>query len=228
MRSAQTQRTAIPLLLLLLLATTGCLFGSPVKDGGTDPIEEYLPYTSPDNLVSNFMEAWENQNIDQYRDNILYNNGTAATWAEGSNDFATFTFYFVAGVDQWGDPLPDHQFYEDEWSNAERMFSGNEGRNGTPGVNSIDIALIANGIWSEPNTDLIEGDEWPAGTLERVYSTDMTVMLKGNLPDDPDINGFIVTDRLQFRVIPVRVEDSSDQGYHKEYRIWKWHDLENI
>ncbi len=214
------------LLMALVVLMTSCKddpLGPDLNDG-----HFYLEPLAPEDVVTNFVSAWKNKVVAEYRYNILYDKETMVTWEEGSSDFATFVFYFVAGVDQWGDPLPDHQYYADEWANAERMFSGNEGRNGTPGIDIIDMALIPNGIWTEPSNELIEGDAWPAGTLERVYSTDLTVILKSTLPDDPDIIGFLVNSRLQFHIIPVRVPDSSALGYHKEYRLWKWHDLDSF
>ena len=226
MRTASTLRTALPLLLTLIVAASGCLFSTPEKPGGgIDPVVEYEDYFTPSNLVLNFQTAWSSKDADEYRDHILYNSTNNATWEEGSNDFQTFTFYYAEGVDQWGNQLPLSQSYELEVANITRMFSGNVGLNETPGVETIALTLEANGIWAAPPTVLVEGDEWPAGTLQRFYDTDMLVMLKGEIPGSDNINGLQVNGRLLFYVIPVRVNDSSDLGYHKEYRLWKWRDL---
>ncbi len=227
MRAHRHHVVSIFLLIALALGMAGCKDDPVGPSGEQDPTGPiYLDYTTPDNLVQNFITAWESKDIAEYGDHILYDKATAVVWEEGSRDFAPFTFYFVAGVDQWGEPLPDYQTYEVERLNAQLMFSGNEGRNGTPGVSSIDLEMTAQGDWSAPDDDLIEGDAWPAGTKQRIYATDLTVMIVSNIPDGPDINGFLVDGRLQFWAIPVRVEGGGSQGYHREYRLWKWQDLE--
>jgi hypothetical protein len=223
---------ALPLLLLLSLLTlgAGCLFDTPVEPPPPPQPREYVPYYDPDpttamnNLVENFITAWEKLDLAQYRDSILYN---AIELATDGLQYAPFTFYY----DQSLDPdLPILELYDREIQRATRMFGGLPGQDadGTiiPGIKSIDLDLTANNSWSNPlNPDDVDGDPYPVGTKMRSYNTQMLITLKSNIPGT-EFNGWKVEDLLIFHVIPVRIENLNAPGtYHTVYRIWKWRDV---
>ncbi len=222
----------LPLLLLLSLLTlgAGCLFDTPVEPPPPPQPREYVPYYDPDpttamnNLVENFITAWEKMDLAQYRDSILYQGTEAATDGEL---YQVFTFYYDRTLDP---DLPETDVWDREILRATRMFGGLSGQdaNGTiiPGIKSIDLELDANNLWANPlNPDDVDGDPYPVGTKWRSYKTQMLITLKSNIPDT-DYNGWNVDDLLIFNVIPIRVENDNAPGtYHTVYRIWKWRDV---
>jgi hypothetical protein len=213
-----------PIVLVIpvaLLALSGCLFSPPEKPPVENQPVEYNDYTTPDNLVANFVLAWVNRDIVEYRDKILFNDQKAT---DGGTEYAPFTFYYIDGEDPFGNELPDLQRYEDEVTNTGNLFSGNDGKQGTPGVRSIDLSLTKNQTWTAPTNPIhVENDPYPQGTLRAYFSTDMLVSLKSNMPGS-DTNGFLVQENLEFHVIPIIVGEGTDDE-HTEYRLWKWHDL---
>jgi hypothetical protein len=106
------------------------------------------------------------------------------------------------------------------------MFSGNPGvgpgGQEVPGIASVVLSLIKNQTWFSPSPGNVYGDAYPNGTQRAIFETDMTITLKGTLPDS-DITGFTVNDQLEFHVIPVVVTEEGVET--TEYRIWKWKDL---
>lgn len=209
----------LPLLLLLPLGA-GCLFGSPTKPPPVTPPPSYLDYydadatTAMNNLVANFVTAWERLDLAEYRDSILYN-GTEP--APDDELYQVFTFYYDRSLDP---DLPELDLYDREIQRATNMFGGQPG-NGVPGIKSISLDLTANGVWSANLSGTGEvQDPYPAGTMWRAYETNMLITLKANIGDS-DINQWLVEDRLILHVIPVRVEGSA---LHR-YKIWKWRDV---
>jgi hypothetical protein len=112
---------------------------------------------------------------------------------------------------------------------ATGMFSGQKGQdhlgNEIPGIRDIAMDLFAENSWSAPPGGTVEGHDYPEGTLERFYGTNMLMTLESNVGSS-DINAWEVQDRLRFHVIPVRQENDNAPGsFHTVYRIWKWRDI---
>ena len=57
----------VGILASMVLGTTGCIF-SPDDDPDPDPVlpTDYKPYTSPDNLMSNFKVIYENMDYPEF------------------------------------------------------------------------------------------------------------------------------------------------------------------
>ncbi len=224
MRTGHKITIAICSLILLAVAGLGC------KDdptGSTDmPVEnEYLPNTSPDNLIANLVSVFENKDADEYRDNTLYRTYTTSTWEEDSREFGSFVFHFASGVDPWGDPLPDQMSYSDEWANVARMFSGATGKHYTPGIETIEFNLMPIESWIEHPSEYDQEGVWPEGSFDRLFNAEISITLKDDLPGSYGINEFRIDTAFYISIIPVRVPDTSDLGYHREYRLWKWGEI---
>jgi hypothetical protein len=192
--------------ILASLLVSGC-------SNSTDPVDEgpeYLDYSTPDNVIDNFVTAWNEMDIAEYRDVILYA-GDPLTREE--DYYAEFKFYFI---DYYSEGLLWN--LEEEQTHTQALFSGEPNDTGiTPGVESIDLRFNAAGVWSAPDNPLeIFGDEYPAGTLFRNYLTDAVLNLKGTI-EGTDVNVLLIRDTVRFYVIPV------EGG---EYRLWKWVDIE--
>ncbi len=223
----------LPLLLLFFLLPlgAGCLFGTPTQPPQPNPPLAYKPYYDPnpavarENLVYNFEAAWENRDLAEYRDSILYNGTEEATDGEL---YRAFIFYYDRSLDP---DLPVQDLYEREVTRADNMFKGLSGLdadgNTVPGIRSITVDLLANGVWAIPtDPDQQDGDPYPAGTIWRAYETNMLITLKGTYGENT--NAWRVEDRLIFHLIPVRVADPlAPSGYHTVYRLWKWRDIIN-
>jgi hypothetical protein len=199
---------------VILLAAANCGKDSTGPDG-SDPAVLYHASTHPDSVVANFVLAWEARDLAGYRDQILYD-GTLE--APDGEVYQAFKFYFAGDS---GDPeLPDTLCCDEELAVVGKMFAGQPGMSGTPGIKVISMTLepfAAN--WQPPgDQDHVEDDPYPPGTLQRYYSTDILIELKSEIPGT-DINAFVITDRLWFHVIPVQV------GNQVEYRVWKWRDI---
>ncbi len=209
-----TTRARLTTLLILaaaLLASSGCLFSPPEKGGGGDDGPTYLDYTTPDNLMNNFEEAWNHMDFAEYRDHILYDGEEEAT--DGAT-YAAFKFYFIDDSGEYGPSWG----IEEEKEHTEALFSGNPSQDGTtPGVESIDLNFVPAGVWSVPDNPFdVEGDTFPSGTQYRTYQTDMTINLKGTI-EGTEVNVLLVGDTVRFYTIPVQGD---------QYRLWKWFDIQ--
>lgn len=217
--------TLLPLLLLLLAAGTGCLFSTPTGDAQPTPVT-YLPYHSTnwedaaDNLKENFLRAWEARDLAEYRDSILYDGEVLATDAQV---YPAFMFYYDEAGEEPGQTFPLFDTYEREIQRATKMFGGLPGEdhlgNVVPGIRSISLRLLSQGPWSDELESQVENHDYPDGTLEGFFETDMTITLKSDYINN--INAWIVDDVLRFHVIPV---ETGSPGVHR-YRIWKWRDI---
>ncbi len=231
MKRSTIKWITLPLLLIFLVGSSGCLFSTRVKDNLTPP-QGYLPYydedpdVAMDNLVENFIRAWENRDVLEYRTNILFNENDIVE-PNDEFDYKLFTFYY--GVDE-GETFPEPEEYDREVSRATNMFSGQKGEdregNEIPGIRSIVLDLIAENAWDDPIGSDVNGDQYPPGTMQRFYGTNMLITLDSNIGDS-NINAWEVQDRLQFHVIPVRGDEvpGSPGTYRTVYRIWKWQDI---
>ena len=213
--TTRARLTTLLILAVALLASSGCLFSPPEKTGGNDNGPEYLAYDSPDNLIHNFIEAWNYMDFPEYRDNILYDGEQLAT--DGSA-YEAFKFYFIEPDDTYGPSWG----IEEEKTHTEALFSGNPSQDGTtPGVESISLRFENLSVWSPPTNPFeVEGDPYPAGTQYRRYQTDMDINLKGTI-EGSEVNVLLVYDKVEFYVIPVEVDGAT------EYRLWKWRDIDN-
>ncbi len=223
--------TALALLFIFLAGSSGCLFSTRKDDPLPTPPQSYLPYYDPDsdvamdNLVTNFIRAWENRDVEEYRDSILYNDQVA----EDGNVYQFFHFYFDPIGEEPGQTFPNYDLFSREVERVTNMFSGQKGEdhlgNEIPGILSIDLELNADNEWDDPPGGTVEGHSYPDGTMRRYYNTVMLITLESNIGDS-NINAWNVDDRLLFHVIPVRQENDDAPGtYHTVYRLWKWRDL---
>ncbi len=183
------------------------------------PVFEYLPYDSPDNLVENLVRAWENLDIDEYRDHILYDGLLPAT--DGAT-YEPFYFYYDPDGEQGGQTFPDLDLYGTEVQILGKLFSGQMGQdhlgNPIPGVDMLRWSVSGESAWDGPPGDTVEDHPYPEGTLRSFYGTDLLFNLKTTIGDS-NIDAWWVDDRMLLHVIPVEV------GGATEYRLWKWRDL---
>ena len=210
-------RVRITLLLILavaLFATSGCLFSTPQKPDDTDDTVEFGPYTTPTELVDNFLLAWEHMVLEEYRDEILYNGEEPIV---GGADCEQFKFYFLAGGDDYDEPFWG---YDLEVEHTDALFSGDPGIDDTPGVESISLHLTQATSWM-PVAGLIQNDLAPPGTQFKAFDTNMTIYLESAIPGSDNITAFLVDDTIWFYVVPVDVDGAT------EYRLWKWLDVSN-
>ncbi len=212
--TTRARLTTLFILAVALLASSGCLFNPTEKVGPDDPGPEYLNYNTAENLIQNFKEAWNHMDYTEYRDHILYDGEAAAPDGE---DYEAFKFYFIEDDGEYGDSWG----VEEEKIHTEALFSGNSSQDGdTPGVESISLTFENLSVWSVPTNPFnVEGDSYPAGTQFRRYQTDMDINLKGTI-EGTEINVLLVNDTVEFYVIPIDVDGST------EYRLWKWLDLD--
>jgi len=213
--TTRARLTTLLILAVALIASSGCLFSPPEKPGGTTDGPVYLPYTTTDNLIQNFIEAWNHMDYPEYRDNILYDGQELAS--DGAN-YEAFKFYFIEPDDTYGPSWG----IEEEKAHTEALFSGDVSQDGsTPGVESITLHFENLSTWSPPTNPFeVEGDSYPSGTQYRRYQTDMDINLKGTI-EGTEVNVLLVHDKVEFYVIPVDVDGST------EYRLWKWRDIDN-
>jgi len=154
-RALDRSRVTGVLLVMLLLASGGCIF-SPDDDGpGDDVGPAPLPFPdTPDKLMTNFKNVYGGMDLVNYRDVILNPN---------------YTFVLQdATVEQFG--LPDNLFeYEDEVRIVDKMFSGQANSLGQV-VAAIEIqSLQPQGAWLPvPDNDAYFGG---VGALVRNYNT---------------------------------------------------------
>ena len=123
-----------------LLVAVGCGKDSPANVDQGPP--EYLPNTSPENLIANLEMAWEAMDASGYAD-LLYGGEQPAT--DGAF-YAPFKFHFVEGG---GLDLPAFWVKSGDTLCATRMMGGLAG-DGLPGIKSVAIQLSPIGDWGVP------------------------------------------------------------------------------
>jgi hypothetical protein len=212
------KRLAI-LSLLPLLLSTGCLFDDSDGPSEQPPQLQYHAYTDPDSLVANLVLAWENRDIAEYRDHILYDGEELAT--DGSA-YEPFHFYNDPAGEDPGQTFPAFEIYDREVECVGNMFAGLKGQdhmgNEIPGIRSIAMGLFAESDWDAPPGGMVEGHVYPDGTLRRFYGTNFLFTLESTIGNS-NIIAWEVQDRLLIHVIPVETADGI------EYRVWKWRDI---
>lgn len=195
------------LLGLLLLVATSCgkEDGSPTANGGP----EYLPNTSPENLIANVVMAWEAKDAATYAA-LLYSGESPAT--DGAY-YAPFKFHFAEGADP---ALPAFWVESRETVSAQRMFGGLAGE-GLPGIAAVAMTLSPIGSWGAMGGDEIAGDSFPDGAEWCLFSAGLLITLEEPLgysgADQIQVSG-----RVLFQCLPVHVAGIT------EWRLWKWWD----
>lgn len=205
--------------VILNAATSGADEKAPPRAGlRPDGHGYYAAYLDPDRVATNFGIAWPTLDAEEYSERILYD---SMENAPDGMAYRAFVFYFAEGEDIWGNPLPVFWELWEEIAGVIHLMSGEPGGGGVPGVESIELTLTPDGPWEAPtNPDHVEGDPYPVGTLRRVYTADLLVVLAGDIPGDPT-NAFQVQHQQEFHVIPVLVPIPG-QDPRVEYRLWKW------
>ena len=134
--------------LALLVGPTGCIF-SPDDDGGgnNEPSGGYPPALTPEQLLENFGEIYEDMDAQAFA-SILHEDYTTILLPSTMNEW-----------DSVGQPLGDAFYRDTEIRIHENMFSGNtgvrpDGRN-VPGIDSIEVSYLEKeGTWNQvPDTD---------------------------------------------------------------------------
>ena len=184
-----TKSILLLMLLGLLVGSTGCIF-SPEdnKDPGTGGTETYPPATTPEQLLINFGDIYEDMDAQAFA-SILH------------DDYKTILL--PSTMEEWqaaGNPLAEDIFYRDtEIRIHENMFSGNTGvrpnNENVPPIDSIEVNyLTKEGTW---NT-IPETHEHFAG--HGGYWAQYNVLIYFNTPDQ---FSFKVQQKVDFYVVPV-------------------------
>ena len=194
-------------ILSIILFLTGCSYKTLLAPEDEPPFQ-YLPYATPDEMAANFVSVWENRDIDEYGENLLYD---GVEQASDGLVYESFRFYFLPGeLESWG--------LEEEISHTEALFSGRPARDGkTPGVKRIDLKLHPRGDWLAVVGEM-RGHDCPEGTLRRLFRTEMVLTLKS---EGQAAFAFTVDDLVELVAIPVIVGDEC------RYRLWKWIDVDD-
>jgi len=175
--------------------------GSPAQPGGP----EYLPNTSPENLLANLITAWEAMDADGYAE-LLYGGEQRA--ADGAF-YAPFKFHLAAGS---GEALPDFWVQSREVAGCQRLLGGLAGA-GVPGVRSVELEISPIGAWGPMGGDAIGGDAIPTGARWCLCEVQAVFTLKEAYGSD--INSWLASGRGTFQCLPVPVSGS------EEWRLWK-------
>lgn len=179
---------------VLLTASAGCIFSPDPDPGDTPPpAPVVLPFPgSPDQLMANFQEIYENRDYDEYRQ-IL------------NPDFVTYLQQST--IDEFGDVGPTLDVNE-ELRIHQRMFSGDAVNDPdgelVPGVISISFAKFrALDAWAtSPPDDIIPNAEWALFEVEFLFD-------RGQNYSTLKVDG-----QIKFYVIG---RDSLYQGSPKQY-----------
>jgi hypothetical protein len=197
------KRRLTPVLLLILIAAlmAGCGIFSPDEsknnDGGDPPPTDFGAATSPDKLMENFKNAWEQRSLVEYQKLL--------------DDQFQFFFDPNDGLDQYVGPSWG---YTEELDSAKSIFQGDSGfdyikQETIPPVLSIQFTTFAKIIdWENPPTDPLY-----EGTLRARYKVGISVSFQGVEQTT------LVTGDNDFYVIKVPQTDGPDI-----YKIKVWED----
>ncbi len=158
------------LIAALLTAAIAVLGGC--SDSSGPSTSDYLAPSSPENVLLNLEQAYDERNLDEYLDCM-------------SNDFK----FHLSEVDQQGpDPMPPWLYRADEQQAHENMFDGDWS------VESIDLTLTVASVETIPGGDpcLLTGD---------VVVIQADVELRVNLPGDMSFLATNPQD-FHFRTVP--------------------------
>ena len=179
----------LAMVLAAFLAAPGCIF-SP-DDGGGDGgggggSVQYPLQDSPDNLMAKFQMAYDNMDIDAYRD--VLHTGYKFVFAEGTQ-----------GMDPRG-----YWLREDELESATHMFSGEPFTNSqgevAPGISDISFDVLDPlGVWEPvPENDPDFAGE---GAMKRLYQVHIVLSHDGGT--------YTINSQQIFVVIPVEEDDGT-------------------
>ena len=181
------------LLLLASLATLvvapGCIFSpddSGGGGGGGGGTVQYPWPDTPDQLMTNFKNAYENRDIDAYRD--VLDTDYKFVFAEGTD-----------GMDPRG-----YWLREDELASATNMFSGDPHTNSqgvlAPGISDISFdILVPQGVWEDvPEND---PDFGAPGVKKRLYQVRIVLSHSDGT--------YTISSQQLFWVIPREVDDGT-------------------
>jgi len=189
------------------LLAAGCSEDNPANVDQGPP--DYLPNTSPENLIANLAMAWEAMDAEGYAA-LLYGGEQPAT---DGDYYAPFKFHFEEG----GDPgLPAFWVKSREEACAERLLGGLPGDDGIPGIASISMELDPIGAWDAMGGDEIAGDPFPATARWCLHTVSMLMPLEESWGETT--SKLAVSGRFLFQCVPVDVEGTT------EWRLWKWWD----
>lgn len=196
----------LPILILaaLALSTTGCLF-SPDKGDSDDnppPVSNYKPQTSPQNVLDNLREAYEQRELPAY---------------ERLFDPVEFKFVFDP-IDLDGSPdLPPFWGWADERRVHERMFESED-------VLDIRLSFVKGTVQNAEESDGQEIDL----TWKKMYITGVELEVETRNPDDPTDNIIykVSGDRALyfFKEYPEELVDDGNGGQRPIWRITEWRD----
>ncbi|MBM4117408.1 hypothetical protein FJ251_06625 [bacterium] len=176
----------------------------------TPPPADYLPNDSPDNLVLNVVKAWETMDAAGYAA-LLYD---GVLEADDGEVYAPFKFYYDRSLDP---SLPEIDLYDRELVRTAAMLGGEPG-DGVPGIEDVEMTLMANGLWQTVAGGVVDDDPCPENAQWRSFETDMTLTLESTIGGS-DIYIWLVEDRLIFHCLPILVDGET------EWRLWKWRDI---
>ena len=179
--------------------------GSPAQPSGP----EYLPNTSPENLLANLITAWEAMDAGGYAE-LLYGGEQQA--ADGAF-YAPYKFHVAAGSDE---TLPAFWVKSREVQSCERLLGGQAG-SGVPGVKVVDLEISPIGAWGPMGGDAIGGDAIPTNARWCLCTVQALFTLK-EAYGDGGIDSWLASGRGTFQCLPVTVAGS------EEWRLWKWWD----
>ncbi len=193
-----------------LVLVAGCGEDNPANVDQGPP--DYLPNTSPANLIANLEIAWEAMDAAGYVA-LLYGGEQTAT--DGAF-YAPCKFHCVEGG---GLDLPAFWVESREAACAERLLGGLPGDE-FPGVKSLSLDLSPIGTWDAMGGDEIAGDAFPPTAQWCLHTAGMLVTLKSGIGGG-DTDQIAVNGRFLFQCLPVEVEGVT------EWRLWKWWDETN-
>jgi hypothetical protein len=215
-RSARPSRARSLILAVCCLLALAIACDEDSERTPTQPATpDYLANDSPGNLVANLVMAMEAEDAEGYAA-LLYDGALLAT--DGLT-YAPYKFYFSDELE--GFPLPDTLSHAEELACMGALLGGEPGvdfdDNPVPGMKSLAVGFLANGVWATPIAATVEGDTYPEDVLWRSYETTMLITLKSTYLYNTV--AFSVQDRLIVHCIPVQV------GAETEWRLWKWRDV---
>lgn len=204
MRNHTRLLSGLTALAALVVLAGGCIFSPDDDDGNPNVLPTYPFPATQDLLMANFKTAYDNMNIEEYR-NVLH---------------TAFKFKFAEGSD-----VEPSGYYtrEEDLQTTTRMFNGEQGLDPIglikPGVRDIEFRQLER---LSPEWEVVpEGDPDFAGATRALY--DVTIVF--NLSDDG--NSTITVDSQQiFYAMPV-AEVQEDSSTRLRYYLYGQTDLDS-
>ncbi|MCA9754334.1 MAG: hypothetical protein KDA27_00920 [Candidatus Eisenbacteria bacterium] len=187
---------------LLAVSTAGCLFSPDTKPPKTET-SDYLPQTSPANVLDNLVKAYNLKNVEEYAK--LF-------------DSTEFTFRFDPIDLQNDTDLPEFWDWTVEYDVTKNMFE------------SDDVRRIELEFQKGPVLPVTEDDgEQVDLTWKKMTVTGVHLEVETNNPADPtDPVIFLVSgDRAKFffKEYPTELIEDEDGNLNPKWRITEWSDI---